>query len=79
MCHPNKGRLHACLSLSGRFVKETDGSYKITMIMEHNYNINPCYPVIFELYSLVAFNAVDPHEESPHCAFTPQMENHGDR
>lgn len=69
MRHPNKGRLHACLSLSGQFVKEDNGSYKITMIVEHNYNINPCYPFIFELDSFTAFNTLGPHEESPVCTF----------
>lgn len=69
MHHPNKGRLHACLSLSGQFVKEDNGSYKITMIVEHNYNINPCYPFIFELDSFTAFNTLGPQEESPVCTF----------
>lgn len=80
MYHPNKGRLHACLSLSGRFVKENNGSYKISMIIEHNYNINPRYPIIFELYSFTAFTAVGQHENSLYCTFTPctEMENHGD-
>lgn len=68
----NKGRLHACLGLSGRFVKETNGSYKITIIMNHNYIVNPCNPVISELYSFIAFNTVGPHEKRPYYTFTPK-------
>lgn len=68
MYHPNKGGLHACLSLSSQSVKENNGSYRITIIMKHNYKINPCYPVIFELYFFVGFNAAGPHEKSMYAA-----------
>ena len=65
MFHPNKGRILAGLSPTGRFVKENNGSYKITIIMSHNYNINPCNPVISELYSFIVFDVLGPHEKSP--------------